>query len=325
MCTAATYKTKDFYFGRTLDYELSFHESVTVTPRNFPFRFRKVPDPASHYAIIGMAAMSEGYPLYYDATNEKGLSMAGLNFPGYADYKPEAEGKDNVASFEMIPWILSQCVTVQDARKLLARLNVADIAFSAQYPPSPLHWIISDRQESITVESLKDGLKVYDNPVGVLTNNPPFDYQMFYLNNFRYVSPETPDNLFAKDLPLELYSRGMGGMGLPGDLSSASRFVRVAFTKLNSLSGDSESESISQFFHILGSVSQTRGSVRLENGKYVTTIYTSCCNADKGIYYYKTYENSQITGVDMHRENLDGDRPVSYDLIAGQQIRMQNC
>ncbi len=324
MCTAATYKTKNFYFGRTLDYGFSYHESVTVTPRNFPFRFRKVEDPRSHYAIIGMATLSEDYPLYYDATNEKGLSMAGLNFPGYADYKAPETGKDNVASFEMIPWILGQCDTVQDARRLLARINVVNIGFSEKYPPSPLHWIISDREESITVESLKDGLKIYDNPVGILTNNPPFDYQMFYLNNFRYVSPETPDNLFCKDLPLELYSRGMGGMGLPGDLSSASRFVRAAFTKLNSLSGDSESESISQFFHILGSVSQARGTVHLENGEYVTTIYTSCCNTDKGIYYYKTYENSQITGVDMHKENLDGDRPISYALITGQQIRMQN-
>jgi choloylglycine hydrolase len=116
----------------------------------------------------------------------------------------------------------------------------------------------------------------------------------------------------------------MGALGLPGDLSSASRFVKVAFTKMNSLSGDSESESISQFFHILGSVEQQRGCVHMGEGKYEITLYTSCCNTDKGIYYYTTYENSQITAVDMHREDLEGNVPVSYPLITGQQIKYQN-
>ena len=116
----------------------------------------------------------------------------------------------------------------------------------------------------------------------------------------------------------------MGALGLPGDLSSASRFVKAAFTKLNSFSGDSESESISQFFHILGSVAQQRGCVHMGNSEYEITIYTSCCNTDKGIYYYTTYENSQISAVDMHKEHLDSQELISYPLIKGQQIRMQN-
>ena len=139
-----------------------------------------------------------------------------------------------------------------------------------------------------------------------------------------HLSIEAPANSFSKALPLETYSRGMGAMGLPGDLSSASRFVKAVFTKMNSVSGDSESESVSQFFHILGSVEQQRGCVHMGDGKYEITIYTSCCNTDKGIYYYTTYENHQITGVDMHRENLEGGKLVSYPLITGQQIRMQN-
>jgi choloylglycine hydrolase len=138
------------------------------------------------------------------------------------------------------------------------------------------------------------------------------------------LSQEAPDNHFAPDLPLQRYSRGMGGLGLPGDLSSASRFVKVAFTKLNSRSGETESESISQFFHILGSVAQQRGLVHMGNGMYEITIYTSCCNTDKGIYYYTTYENSQISAVDLHREDLEGEQLVRYPLITGQQIRWQN-
>ncbi len=324
MCTAATYRTKDHYFGRTLDYEFSYHETVTVTPRNYPFHFRKAGSLEHHYAMIGMAYVVDDYPLYYDATNEKGLSMAGLNFPGNADYKNVADHVDNISPFEFIPWILGQCANLQEAEALLARINLVNINFSEELPLSPLHWIIADRDGSITVESVKDGLKIYENPVGIMTNNPTFDMQMFNLNNYMHLSTEQPENIFSEKLNLQPYSRGMGAMGLPGDLSSSSRFVKAAFTKMNSVSGESESESISQFFHILGSVTQQRGCVHMGGGMYEITIYTSCCNADKGIYYYTTYENSQISGVDMHRENLDGSLPVSYPLITGQQIRMQN-
>jgi choloylglycine hydrolase len=250
--------------------------------------------------------------------------MAGLNFPGNADYKPESEGMENVSPFEFIQWILAQCADVNEAEKFLKKLNLVKIHFSEQLPLTPLHWIISDRNKSIVVESVKEGLKIYDNPVGVLTNNPPFDMQMFQLNNYRGLSKQNPENSFSKELNLESYSRGMGAMGLPGDLSSASRFVKVAFTKMNSFSGDTESESISQFFHILGSVEQQRGCVLVGDNQYEITIYTSCCNTDKGIYYYTTYENSQITGVDMHKENLEADELIIYPLVQGQQINMIN-
>ena len=324
MCTAVTYKTKDFYFGRTLDYEFSYREEVTVTPRNYPFCFRNLDALESHYAIIGMAFVVEDYPLYYDAVNEKGLGMAGLNFVGNACFGKRVPGKDNVAVFEFIPWILSQCATVAEVRKLLARINLTDEAFSAQLPTTPLHWLIADREEAITVESMADGLHIYDNPVGTLTNNPPFDKQLFNLNNYLHLSPKDPQNSFSKNLELSHYSRGMGGLGLPGDLSSQSRFVRVSYVKMNSRSGNSEAESVSQFFHILGAVDQQRGCCEVEEGKYEITIYTSCCNADKGIYYYTTYDNHQITAVDMNRCDLDARALFRYPLIREEQIYEQN-
>ena len=324
MCTAITYNTKNHYFGRNFDLEFSYKETVTITPRNYPFKFKNGNDIDKHYAIIGMSYVSDNYPLYYDGINEKGLAMAGLNFPNNADYKEEKNDKDNVASFEFIPWILSQCSNIKEARELLNKINISKISFSEQLQASPLHWIISDRENSITVESVKDGLKIYDNPVGVLTNNPTFDIQMFNLNNYMSLSIEPPENNFSKNLNLDTYSRGMGALGLPGDLSSASRFVKATFTKMNSISGDSESESISQFFHILGSVEQQRGCVHMGEDKYEITIYSSCCNMDKGIYYYKTYENSQITCVDMFKENLDGTELINYDLIKNPKIYMQN-
>ena len=144
------------------------------------------------------------------------------------------------------------------------------------------------------------------------------------LNDFSYLSPKQPENNFSDKLSFDMYSRGMGAIGLPGDLSSASRFIRVAFTKMNSVSGDSEKESVSQFFHILGSVDQQRGCCEVADGKYEITLYTSCCNATKGIYYYTTYENHQITAVDMHRENLDGETLVHYPVVTGEHILWQN-
>ncbi|MEY8514902.1 choloylglycine hydrolase [Lactococcus taiwanensis] len=324
MCTSITYSTHDHYFGRNFDYEISYKEVVTVTPRNYPLEFRKVKDLDSHFAMIGIAAGVADYPLYYDATNEKGLSMAGLNFSGLADYKEYAEGKLNVSPFEFIPWLLGQCATVEEAKDLLKNVNLVNINFSEQLPLSPLHWLLADKNKSIVIESMKDGLHIYDNPVGVLTNNPSFDYQMFNLNNYRSLSNKTPENSFSNQLELNVYSRGMGGMGLPGDLSSTSRFVRAAFTKLNSVSGKSENESVNQFFHILGSVEQQKGLCDVGNEAYEYTIYSSCCNVDKGIYYYKTYENNQITAVNMHNEDLEGHKTIVFPVIKQENVNYIN-
>ena len=320
MCTAITYKTKDFYFGRTLDYEISYGDEVTITPRNYEFNFRHKQNIKNHYAIIGMAYVTENYPLYYEAVNEKGLGIAGLNFVGNAQYNKKIKGKDNITQFEFIPWILSQSTTVKEAKKLIEKINFLDEPFSTNLPLAQLHWIISDSIESITVEAVKDGIKIYENPVGVLTNNPTFDKQMFELNNYMNLSTNT----FAKSLNLEKYSRGMGAIGLPGDLSSQSRFIRAAFVKMNSVSKEEEKESVSQFFHILNSVEQQRGCCELDDGIFEITIYTSCCNASKGIYYYTTYDNHQITAIDMHKENLNSENLIRYPLIKDEQIKMQN-
>ena len=324
MCTALTYKTKDFYFGRTLDYEFTYGERITVTPRNFSLTFRNIGVMQKHYAIIGMAHIAGGYPLYYDAVNEKGLCIAALNFVDNAVYSQVCNGKENVAHFEFIPWILGQCETVAAAKERLRKINITNIPFSRELPAAQLHWIIADKREAITVEAVRDGIKVYDNPVGILTNNPPFTEQIFNLNNYMHLSAKPPQNLFSDKLSLKAYSRGMGALGLPGDLSSVSRFVRAAFTKMNSVSGDTENESVGQFFHILGTVNQTRGCCEVGKGKFEVTVYSSCCNADKGIYYYTSYGNRQITSVDMYKENLDGQSLVQYPLIVSEQIKMQN-
>ncbi len=324
MCTAISFKTADHYFGRNLDLEYHYQEEVTITPRNYPFHFRKECSMNRHYAMIGMATVDSGYPLYYEATNERGLSMAGLNFPGNAAYREPVKGKVNLAPFELIPWLLGKYETVAQAKNALENIQIVNIPYSDHFPLSPLHWIISDQDQSITLEAVEEGIRVYDNPVGVLTNNPPFPYHMYRLTDFMGLSRNVAENRFAEGLELKPHSLGLGSYGLPGDLSSPSRFVRAAYIKLNSVCAESETESVTQFFHILGGVAQRKGMAISHGELWEYTVYSSCCNTSKGIYYYTTYENSQITAVDMHRCDLDSELVKAYPLVTAQQLRREN-
>lgn len=321
MCTAVTYHTKDHYFGRTLDDAFSYEESVTITPRNYPFSFGRQ---AKQLALIGIAYVAEGYPLYYDAVNEKGLAMAGLMFHGNAVYQKAAAYRENIPSWAFLPWVLTQCETVAEAKKLLRKTNLTDTPFSESLPPTPLHWMIADERESITVECTAEGMQIYENPVGVLANNPPFPFHLQNLRQYLNLTVEPAENRFSESLRLTPFSRGMGSIGLPGDWSSASRFVRAAFVKANAVSGEGEQESVSQMFHILGAVEQPQGCVHLGEGKQERTIYTACCNLERGIYYYKTYENHSITAVELNRENLDGSHLISFPLRKMGEIQREN-
>lgn len=323
MCTAISITSENHYFGRNLDYEHSFGEKVVITPRNYAFSFTDGEKLENHPAIIGMALVADGYPLYFDAVNENGLAMAGLNFPTNAFYRKKETGKINIASFEIIPYILCKCKTVSEARELLENANITDTAFAKGMPPSPLHWIISDKCESVTVEQTAKGLFVCENTVGVLTNNPTFDIHMYNLRNYRQLSPKDSENTAFGGIELPLYCKGMGAIGLPGDMSSMSRFVKAAFTKMNSVFDDTEEKRVSQFFHLLESVFQVKGNVITDDG-YEMTLYSSCCNTDKGIYYYKTYYNSRINAVCMNNENLEGNTLYTFEINTDNSIEYQN-
>lgn len=310
MCTCITYTNNDFYFGRNLDLDTSFGETVIITPRNFPLVFRKSGCQEHHYAMIGMASANDSFPLYAEAVNEKGLAMAGLNFPGNAYYqKPDDEGI-GIASFEVIAWILGKCASVAEAEEYLDEMKIVDLAFSDQMLPAPLHWMLADRERCLVLEAVRDGLKIYENPFGVLTNNPPFEYHRINMNNYMNLTAESPRNRFADMLDLKLYAQGMGAIGLPGDASSASRFVRAAFLKWNSVAPKEEKANVSQFFHILDSVSMVRGSVITSQGTYDITTYSCCVNAGTGVYYYKTYDDSRVRAVNMYETDLDGNRLI---------------
>lgn len=305
MCTAVSYKPHRHYFGRNLDLERGYGEEIVITPRNFPLRFRKVEPQTHHFAMIGAAAVADNFPLYFEATNEKGLSVAALNFPQNAHYYDCSEGKENVASFELIPYLLGSCESVSYARQLLESVNVINLSFSDKLPASPLHWLIADKTESIVLECTEEGMKIYDNPFDVLTNNPTFDFHLTNINNYMSLHEGSAINRMDPDSSLSNYSLGMGAMGLPGDFSSASRFVKAVFVKEKSRCGEDEESAVNQFFHILQSVAMPLGCVMLPSGDYEYTRY-SCCCTDTGVYYFTTYDSPSIQSVDMNSTNLDG-------------------
>ena len=324
MCTALDFKNGAHYFGRNLDMEFSYGESVAITPRNFPFEFYGGERSANHYAMIGAATVMDGYPLYFDAVNEKGVCAAALNFPFCAHYfAPRNDGKD-IAPHELIPRVLSVAESVEDVEKLLDGARVADVNFRPDVKNTPLHWIFADGKRCIVVESVEEGLKIYDNPPGILTNSPQFPEQLFKLNDYQYLTCEPIENTFSPRLKLLGYSRGMGAMGLPGDLSSSSRFVRAAFVKENSVCGSEPREAMAQFFRILGSVSQQKGCVHLGEGKYEFTVYTSCCDVEGGVYYYTTYSGTCLSAVDMHKEDLNSSRVIAYPMEVTNNVVFVN-
>ncbi len=323
MCTCINFKANDTYFGRNLDLEARFGEKVVVTPRNYLFRLKNGEVMRTKYAMVGMATVIHDYPLYAEAGNEAGLSLAGLYFPGNARCFDPAPDKLNLAPYELIPYFLGNYSKIKELRRDLKQLNITNVPFSDNIPVTDMHWMMSDGEECVVLEQTSEGLKIYDNPVGVLTNNPPFPYHMMNLRNYRGLSPDSGNNTFS-EIPLETYGSGMGAIGLPGDSSPMSRFVRAAFLKLNSAKCDNEQSAVTQFFHILDGVAMVEGSVVTDSGKYDKTTYSCCINTTRGVFYYKTYSNSRITAVKMTEENKTKSALTIFDLFEEQDVRYVN-
>ncbi len=324
MCTAIKFTCNDNYFGRTLDLDRSYGEEVCIMPRSFPLSFRTMGEMTKHYAMIGMAAVVNGIPLYYDAVNECGLAMAGLNFPENAFYSPICDGKDNIAPFELIPWILGICKSVTEAEGLISKLSLANIPFSEELPLSPLHWMIADKDRAIVVEAMNDGTRIYENKVGVMTNNPPFNLQLENLEKYKNLRNDNKGIIRNLSLGYSDYCQGLGAVGLPGDASSMSRFVRGAFKLKNSTRPENESEAVGQFFHIMASVEMVKGECKTDEGNWDITGYTSCMNTDRGLYYYTTYTNRRISCVDINKADLQGDKISRFSLNLSESIGYQN-
>lgn len=275
--------------------------------------------------MIGVSVVEDNYPLYCDTINEKDLGIAGLDFVGPCKYFSVDKSKNNMASFELIPYLLGSCETIDDVKKILANMNITNESFSDNLPAANLHWLMGDRSgKSIVVESTSTGLHIYDNSVNTLTNDPVFPAQVETLANFASVSPAQPKNTLVPNADINLYSRGLGTHHLPGGTDSNSRFIKASFVLAHSPKGNDEVENVTNFFHILHSVEQAKGTDEVEDNVFEFTMYSDCMNLDKGILYFTTYDNNQINAVDMNNEDLDTSDLITYELFKDQAIKFEN-
>lgn len=325
MCTGLTLVNGDFYFGRNLDLDYEFGQQVVITPKNYPLTYKKMSRQNTHLALIGMASVVDGYPLYAEAVNEAGVGIAGLNFPGFASYATEIlPDKDNVTPYELPLYLLSQCHNIAEVKEKLTQLNMVAIDFKPQMPCATLHWLIADCNQALVLEVIDGVIKVYDNPVGILTNSPSFDYHLMNLHAYLGISPKQPeDQLVSQDL--KPYGEGLGTRGLPGDFSPASRFIKAAYLKNNVVCENNDDiQNITEFFHILDSVAFVKGATITKHQTHDITLYSCCINASQGKYYYKTYTNNQINCVSLKQVDLQSSQLYCYPLQTKQQIAQIN-
>ena len=294
MCTAINDMGTTHLFGRTLDLEYSLDEMVAVIPRNFEFSFIHQEKIHDHEAIIGTAHFEGDHPLFYDGMNESGLCVAALRFPKLCVYHDKAEHKINLASFELIPWILCKFNSAKQAHDALKDVNITQDGYSQKLPSSPLHWIVADKNDTFVIECREDGLKIYDNPYGVLANAPDFPTQCFINDKF--------------------------GEPMLGDMSSSSRFIRTVNAKNCTLPAVDHTEAISRFFHILGTVNQPHGLFSADD-RQLKTVYTSCMDTQNKTYYFTTYDCRTIRAV---RLKSSYDLVQSFPMARGEQIEYLN-
>lgn len=317
MCTGLALETKDglHLFGRNMDIEYSFNQSIIFIPRNFKcVNKSNKKELTTKYAVLGMGTIFDDYPTFADGMNERGLGCAGLNFPVYVSYsKEDIEGKTNIPVYNFLLWVLANFSSVEEVKEALKNANIVDIPISENIPNTTLHWMISDiTGKSIVVEQTKEKLNVFDNNIGVLTNSPTFDWHVANLNQYVGLRYNQVPEFKLGDQSLTALGQGTGLVGLPGDFTPASRFIRVAFLRDAMIKNDKDSIDLIEFFHILNNVAMVRGSTRTVEEKSDLTQYTSCMCLEKRIYYYNTYENNQINAIDMNKENLDGNEIKTY-------------
>lgn len=323
MCTALRFPQRDCYLGRTLDLEYRYDEAVVITPRGYRFEHKKGTDFNTELAIAGIATVKDGYPLYYDAVNEAGLFMAGLNFTGNAKFSKVEDSRTPLAQYELIPFVLGHARTLRAAADILKNVRLVDTPYDESTPVSELHYFLGDSSKSLAAEPCEEGFAIYEDPFDVLTNNPPFPYHKDNIQNYLNLTAKEAENRFSSNIPLRATSRGIGAFGLPGDLSSPSRFIRAAFAVANAEQKKTESEEVGQVFHVLDTVSQTEGLVKLGSG-LERTQYTVCANLRTGTYYYKTYSNSRISAVTMTEAAKSCDSLSEYPLRFCEDIYYVN-
>ena len=316
MCTGVRFTDGqgNMYFGRNLDWSCSYGENVVITPTgwspNSPFGAIN----ASQRPIFGMGIVAENTPLYFDCANDAGLAVAGLNFPGYAQYEAApVQGKTNVCAWEFPLWVVANFRTVDEVESALAETAIVDRPINDRYPSSLLHWIIGDAERSIVVEYTAQGMQVFGNGFDVLANQPGFAYHAENVRNYIGCSPEVEGPVSWRTAELSSYGSGSGMRGIPGDCYSPSRFVRAAYHNAFYPQKDTEAENVSRLFHTLGSVAMVDGASKMLDGAYEITVYTGGLSTRTNTYYYNTYDDPAIRSVALSDYDTDGTELIEVD------------
>ena len=328
MCTSFNIQSEERhnFFGRNLDLAYNVNECPLILPRNYQLEDKVTGNMLkTKKAIIGMGTVIDGHPSMVDAMNEKGLVCAGLNFEGFAHFEEKpVPGKINIAPYDFIYWVVSNHETIDEVKGALSNIELVNVPLNEKTPVPTLHWMITDKTgQSIVVEKTKDKLAVYDNPVGVMTNQPTFDWHLMNLNGYLYITPHQPKETRWSDQVLKIHGVGAGTLGMPGDSHSISRFVRIAYARAHMPVIEDDISAITQCFNMLDYVKMVKGGV-ITDGMEEKTTYSACMDQEKGIYYYKTYGNNRINAVDMNKEDLDGDELISFSYLTKQDINYQN-
>ena len=308
MCTGIRFDDKNgnMYFGRNLDWSVGYGERVIITPRGYKYKSAFLGEMGNSPALIGMGIIAENTPLYFDCANENGLAIAGLNFPGYANYETgPVDGKINVAAYEFPLWVTLNFKTVDEAEKALRDVAIVAKPINDQYPVSELHWIIGDAKRSIVVEYTEKGMEIFENDVDVLTNQPGYGWHKENLRNYMNLFPQMPKEVKWQNAKMVPFGSGSLMRGLPGGFYSTDRFIRVAYLNMHYPAQSDEATNVSRLFHTLTGVAMIDGGAQMSDGAYEKTIYTGGYSTLSQTYYYSTYEDPAIKSVAMKDQDLD--------------------
>lgn len=309
MCTAVRFNDDNgnLYFGRNLDWTSGYGQKVVISPRGYKYNSAFLGEMTPKCgAIIGMAIVVENTPLYFDCANEAGLAIAGLNFPGYAQYEKDAlDDKTNIAAYEFPLWVTMNFSSVDEVEETLKNAAIVAKPINEQFPVSELHFIIGDKDRSIVVEYTKNGMEIFHNHVDILTNQPGYAWHEENLRNYMNLSPKHPHEVKWEKQTLVPFGSGSMMRGIPGDYYSTSRFVRVAYLNTHYPTKDNENDNVLRLFHTLTGVAMIDGAAAMDETNFEKTIYTGGYSTASKTYYYNTYENPAIMHVSLGDYDLD--------------------
>lgn len=328
-CTGIKLVAKDGsnVHGRTLEFGIKVDTSAVVIPRGYAFLSTtpngKGLEYTSKYGVVGSIAFDNLAVM--DGMNEKGLYVGTFYFPGFAEYAkitPENQSKA-LSPIEFPNWIVTQFATVEEVKQALSNVFIAPTVVKAWgNEPAPFHYLVFDKSgKGLVIEPIGGKLVTYDNPLGTFTNSPTFDWHMTNLRNYINLRTNNVPPLKVANMVLTPFGQGSGMVGLPGDFTPPSRFVRAAIFSYTAIPSDNAEKAVYQAFHILNQFDIPIGLAKdVTDGIVHTdyTIVTAVCDPQALMYYFRTYDDQAIRSVDIKKFDLNA-KAVKKAAVTGFQ------